>query len=183
MLLIYSLFGYATVQIQISDYLLVLSALFSPVWERAPVHQHLLVLPHDRTKPLLCNHTSSGYLPVACIPLKTQLNQRDKVFWAAPWSATFVWLWQRGENVVGGLWLVIRDGALRRKGGGDNEPKVLVFTSLENHLKGWFWFTWCLLMMSLSLLACFCSISGDKKTVGLVKQLFWKRNQTIRNVL
>lgn len=31
----------------------------SPVWKGAPVHQHLLVLPHDRTKPLLCNHRFS----------------------------------------------------------------------------------------------------------------------------
>lgn len=37
-----------------------------------------------------------------------------------------------------------------------------------------FGLTWCLLMMSLSLLACFCSMSGDKKTVGRVKQLFQK---------
>lgn len=41
--------------------------------------------------------------------------------------------------MVGGLGLVISDGALRREGGGDSEAKLLIFTCLKNHLTGWFW--------------------------------------------
>lgn len=40
--------------------------------------------------------------------------------------------------MVGGLGLVISDGALRREGGGDSEAKF-IFTFLKNHLTGWFW--------------------------------------------
>lgn len=38
--------------------------------------------------------------------------------------------------MVGGLGLVISDGALRR---GDSEPKILIFTCLKNHLTGGSW--------------------------------------------
>lgn len=59
-------------------HLVVLSALSSPVWKEAPVHQHLLVLPHDRTKPLLCNHKFS--LSHAIISLNNQFKETDMFF-------------------------------------------------------------------------------------------------------
>lgn len=35
-------------------------ALCSPVWGETPVHQHLLVFPHDRTKPLFYVNTQTN---------------------------------------------------------------------------------------------------------------------------
>lgn len=40
-------------------------------------------------------------------------------------------------------------------------------------------YTWCLLMMSFSLLACFCSRSDERYTIGRVRQLFWKQNDIL----
>lgn len=40
--------------------------------------------------------------------------------------------------MVGGLGLVISDGALRREDGGGSESKILIFTCLKNHLTGRF---------------------------------------------
>lgn len=43
--------------------------------------------------------------------------------------------------------------------------------------------TWCLLTMSFSLLACFCSKSDERYTIGRVRQLFWKHNDISFNDL
>lgn len=181
--------------------------LCSPVWRQTPVHQHLLVFPHDRTQPLLCNtHKTTQtlnnhlqeFMRIICTKTSTLsefsviLNVGSKnvflnirlYYWKLDFRFTVFLLWWRWINVVGGLRLVVCDRALKRTENNNmknrkrdtKEVKQGLETSDFSSTDKMFSvmvLTWCLLMVSLSLLACFCSMSGDKKTVGRVKQLFW----------
>lgn len=65
----------------------------------------------------------------------------------------------------------------------DERQACSIWIPAETSPAWWVWLgraglTWCLLMMSLSLLICFCSMSDDRKTVGRVRQLFWKYTRT-----
>lgn len=91
--------------------------------------------------------------------------------------------------MVGGFGFILSNGALKKReeriykkadskeikcGNNsqitDKSLKLLVFSSRWR-------LTWCLLMISLSLLDCFCSMSGDRKTIGRVRQLFFRNRK------
>lgn len=76
--------------------------------------------------------------------------------------------------MVSSLGLVLSDGALGSRAAMDsikNDSFYLLKCTFSL-----FRLAWCLLMMSLSLLACLGSTSGDKKTMGRVKQLFYSKD-------